>query len=350
VRKLGFVTATIVLGFAVGLPLDATPRATAQRGGAYVLVKRDAFLYAAPSNSAEKVRDPWRGRHEVRLGPWWVMRQRGVSDGWVEVKTIPGFRATAHCYHSVAGLDDLDITLYVRHDALAQVTTSRITRRFDDGTSLKLTSGVGVRHRGGRRYEAIIPGATIRLRMREEELGTSYRGARTFPTSRDAVGLLAPGGRLDFHEGRLVAEAGSRRERRGGTVSFSVAETRRGGGGGPARALLAVETNGRRGRIDATVRAPCAEVSGALDGRDVSRERPPRAIHTLDEHHGTRIRAGAALYWPDGSRAGRAATDTALDGRISTSRGRRCFQHRLRAAGRSPDETLSLCVEAHDVL
>jgi hypothetical protein len=279
------------------------------------------------------------------------MRQRGVSDGWVELKTIPGFRPTAHCYPTVAGLDDLDVTLYARRGALAQLTTSRITRRFDDGSGLKLTAGVGVTHRGGTRYEAIIPGATIRLRMRDEELGSSYGGVRTFPTSRNAVGLLAPGGRLDFHGGRLVAETGSRRARRGGTVSFSVAETRGRSGGGPARALLAVETSGRRGRIEATVRAPCAEVSGELNGRDVSRERPPRAIHTLDEHHGTRVRAGAALYWPDGSRAGRTATDTALDGRISTRGGRRCFQHRLRVSGpRGADETLSLCVASHDVL
>ncbi len=334
-----------------GISFDRARPAAAQGGGGYVLVKRDAFLYAAPDASSEKVRDPWRRRHHVRLGPWWVMRQRGVQDGWVELRTIPTFRATSHCYPTVAGLGNLNLTLYARQDALAQVTTAPLTHRFDDGSSVRLTAGVGVSHRGGARYDAIVPGATIRLRMRDGELGTSYGGARTFPTSRDAVGFLAPGGRLDFLEGRLTAESGSRRERSSGTVSFSVADTRSSGGGGPARALLAVETTGRRGRIDATVRAPCAEVSGRIDGRDVSRERPPRAIHTLDEHHGTRVRAGALLYWPDGSRAGRAASDTALDGRVSTSGMRRCFQHRLRVgSGGSADETLALCVDATNVL
>ncbi len=351
-RKLLFLVAISALALSVVAPLGDAPRAIAQRGGSFVLVKRSAFLYAAPNTSAEKVRDPWHRRHHVRLGPWWVMRQRGVRDGWVQLKTIPGFRARAHCYHTVAGLDDLDITLYARQSDLGKVTTGPITRRFDDGTSIRLTAGVGVRPRGGPRYDAIVPGATIRLRMRDGELGSTYRGARTFPTSRRAVGLLAPGGRLDFHNGRLVAEAGSRRRaRRRGAVSFSVAEARGGGGGGPPRALLAVETTGRRGRIDATVRAPCVEASGQLDGRDVSRERPPRAIHTLDEHHGTRVRAGAALYWPDGSRAGRTANDTALDGRISIRDGRRCFQHRLRTSRpHGADETLALCVAARDVL
>jgi len=351
VRRLASYLASIALLAAVaGLPLVPQSRTVAQRGGSFVLVKRDAFLYAAPDEAAEKVRDPWHAQHEVRLGPWWVLRQRGVENGWVELKTIPGFRPRSHCYHSVAGLDDLDLTLYARQDALGQVTTSPITREFEDGTKLRLTAGVGVVHRGGPRYDALIPGATMRLRMRESELGTSYAGARTFSTSRSAVGLLAPGGRIDFHNGRLVAEAASRRARASGTVSFSVADTR-GGDGGPARSLLAVETEGRRGRIEATVRAPCAEVSGQMDGRSVSRERPPRSIHTMDEHHGTRVRAGAALYWPDGSPAGHSANDTALDGRMTPRGPRYCFQHRLRVGSpHGADETLSLCVARSDVV
>jgi hypothetical protein len=338
------VTALASFGIAVSGPKPHFQTASAQRGGAFVLLGRDAFLYSAPDLRAEKVRDPFHAQHRVRLGPWWVLRRRAVRDGWVELRTIPGFRATAHCYRTVSGLEDLDLRLYAREDALAEVTTAAVTRAFEDGTRLRLTAGVGVKPRGGGRYDAIVPGATIRVRLREEELGRSYDGVRTFGPSRQVVGLLAPGGRLDFQGGRLVAEAASRRVAARGTVDFSVADTRGGSDSGPARALLAVETEGRRGRMPATVRGPCVEAHGEL-------ERPPRNIHSLSEHHGTRIRAGALLHWPDGTRAGRAATDTALDGRITPRGPRRCFAHRLRASGgHSEDETLSLCVDSTDVM
>ena len=88
--------------------------AHAQRGPEYVLVERSAFLHAAPDASSERARDPWANEHAVRLGPYWVLGLVAERGDWLEVSTLPRFRAGEHCYPTVEALRGLELTLFVR--------------------------------------------------------------------------------------------------------------------------------------------------------------------------------------------------------------------------------------------
>jgi hypothetical protein len=318
-----------------------------------VLVRRDAFLYTAPSARAERVRDPWGERHRERLGPFFVMRFVAERGDFVEVATLPTFRAADHCYPTVSGLDGLDLHLFVERGALAPVVPSRVEVTGDDEGGVVLAGGVGLTHRGGRRYDAHVRGATIRVELDPSAVGTRYRVTPRIPVSRGATGMLAPGARVDYGRNlRLTAEAGRREPARArGVVDFSIAETRGGGANdGPARAVLTVEPiTERGGRMLAFVRNECIEVRGTLARRDVTNDRPPRGVSDFGERRGTALRPGTALYFADGSSAGRATVDAALEGTVHTENGRSCFDHPLRpgtGGGRAAaDDVLTLCID-----
>ncbi len=343
-----FLVLVAGIAAAAAIPYPAVPRAAAQ-GTSYALVRRAAFVYASPDASGEKARDPWAGRYTERIGPFFVMRFVGEHDGWVELATIPTFRATDHCYPTVRALDGMDLHLFVRRDDLAPVTASRVERTFDDGTALRLVSGVGLEARGPRRYDAFVRGATLRVELAPSEVATRYQPSERIALPRSAAGLLAGGIRVEFGRGgRLVTERASRPRAgaaRRGVVDFSVDDTRRSFDDGPARASLIVEGPLGRGRSVATVRNACVEVVGQIDARSVTNERPSRSIDAPGTHDGTSLRPGTALFWPDGSRAGHVVEGATLDGSPRIDGGRACFDHPLRAGGSGADETLTLCVD-----
>jgi len=341
--------ALMVVGLGALLPGVAMAQA---RGDELVLVRRDAFLYTAPSTRAERVRDPWGTRHRERLGPFFVMRFVAERDDFVEVATLPSFRAVDHCYPTVSGLDGLDLHLFVKRDALGLVVPRRVERDGDRGGGIVLAGGVGLTHRGGRRYYAHVRGATIRVELDPGSVATRYRVTPRIPISRGARGLLAPGARVDFGRNlRLTAEAGRRRARGRGAVDFSVAETRGGARDWePPRVLLAVEPISERGRrVTAFVRNQCVEVRGTLARRDVTNERPPRGVSGFGPRRGTALRSGTALYFPDGTAAGRASANATLEGTLHTEGARSCFDHPLRpGTGRGrggADDALTLCID-----
>jgi len=327
--------------------------AGAQSGGAeFVLVRRDAFFYASPSTRAEKVRDPWGTRHRERLGPFFVMRYVGDRGDFVEVATLPSFRATDHCYPTVSGLEGLDLHLFVEAGAIAAVLPNRVERRTGGDNGIVLAGGVGITPRGGHRYDAHVRGATLRVELDPTEVAMRYRVTSRISVSRGATGLLAPGARMDIgRELRLTAESGRRASERGrGVVDFSVSETRGGSSDGPPRALLTVEPIRQRGnRMLAIVRNQCMEVRGTVARRDVTNERPPRGVTDFGNRHGTALRPGTALYFPDGSVAGRAAGDAALEGTVHSAGRRSCFDHPLRPGTNGEhagaDDVLTLCID-----
>lgn len=334
--------------FSVTIAALAERPAGAQAAGQFVLVKRDAFLYAAPNENAERVRDPWARRFAVRVGPFWVMRRVGEQGDWVEVATVPAFRATDHCYDTVSALDQLDLHFFVRRDAIAPVIARRVERTFDDGTRLTLAPGVGLVRRGAQ-YDAHVRGATIRLRLSAEEVASSYGAAPRIAVSRGSNALLEPGATIELGDDlRLeTEEAGPAVRRSGSRISFSVRETRRGPAGEPPRAVLAVEAPpdaGNRARV--TVRNDCLEAVGFVRRAQLTMERPSRTVNEIGSRHGTSIRTGAVLFWPDGSQAGRAMGDAVLEGPMRPDGPRMCFDHLLRpASGRPrPDDTLTLCI------
>jgi len=352
---------SVLLALAIFLSVAADiPRAADAQSLDYVLVRREAFLYARADAASERVRDPWGTRYQQRLGPFWVMRFVAENSGWVQVATLPVFRAAEHCYPTVSGLEGLDLRFYVRRADVAPVTARQVRQTFEDGTSLTIVAGVGVVARGRNHYDAMVRGATVRLDLGAADLAARYRPIGKIPVSRSSNALLAPGARVDFgNGGRLTAEAGRRARGGGGghVVSFSVADTRRSGGGGddgPPRAPLAVEQppTTQRGRSLAFVRNSCLELNGFVNSRDLTMDREGRPAVDLGSHHGTSLNPGTMLYWPDGSRAGRVADNAALDGAPREQGPRVCFDHPLRGAGstsprsRTPaDDVLTLCVD-----
>lgn len=342
------ILALVALGLA--LVLVAPPRASAQ-GNEYVLVRRNAFLHARPDASSERVRDPWAQRYSLRLGPFYVMRFAADHGDWTEVATVPVFRAGDHCYGTAPGLDGLDLRMFVRTSDLAPVIASTVRRSLQAGSRLTLVGGVGVTPRGRNRYEAAVRGATVRVDLTPEELVTRYRPSPKIPVSRDANAMLAPGARFDLGPGVFVAtERGSGRRAASNVVSFTDDEARGGGGGSaePPRAILSIQARpGASGRVEATLRTDCLEATGWVRDRDLTSDRPARSAD-LDARSGTALRAGVALYWPDGSRAGRVADHATLDGSARPEGQYVCFDHPLRpGASRraTADETLTLCVD-----
>lgn len=319
----------------------------------HVLVRRETFFHARPDASSERARDPWAGRHELRLGPFWAMSFVAERDGWIEVASMPGFRAGEHCYGTASGLAGLDVHLFVRASDVAPVTPRAVRRAFDDGSAVTLVAGVGLEPRGRNRFDARVRGASLRVELAPDQVATRYGVTEPIAVSRESIALLAPGASVDLGRGgRIETETADRAQRASrGVVTFDASETGRRSADGPPRTQLAVQaTTTTGGHIAATVRSSCLEATGWVRGRDLTTERPARAAADLGEHRGTTVRAGAALYWADGTRAGRAADVATLDGAPRPNGARTCFDHPLRAdagtAGRpADDDVLTLCVD-----
>jgi hypothetical protein len=94
------------------------------------------------------------------------------------------------------------------------------------------------------------------------------------------------------------------------------------------------------------------EAVGWVRRNQLTLERPTRAVNELRTRQGTSLRTGAALFWPDGTPAGRAAHASALDGTMDPQGPHLCFQHPLRPPSRRPsaDDTLTLCVARNSIL
>ena len=336
---LRFGVALVVSGAALHAPSPV-------HGQELVLVERDAYLFAAPNESAERARDPWSREHGGTLGPFTAMRFVGERDGWVEVATIPGGRASDPCYPSVPALDGIDVRFFVRERDVAPVVARTVTKSLQGGGSITLVAGVGLTPRGRNQYDARVPGARVRVTLDPSEVARRYRPGDRIEIGRRLNALLVPGARVAIGRGAsLEVERATRTRRaRSSVVDFTSDDTAE--AAGPPRPIFAVETDGSRGaRVGATVRTDCLEAVGLVRARDLTTDRPPRAAGEL-RRSGSAVRPGAALYWPDGSRAGTASGRVALGGRVTPRGANLCFEHPLRPAPpASADDTLTLCVD-----
>ena len=312
----------------------------------HVLVPRDAHLYAAPSEDAERVRDPWGREHGGALGRFMAMRFVAERDGWVEVATSSGGRASDHCYAPIAALEGIDVRFFVRERDVAEVVARTVTKTLPGGGSITLVAGVGLTPRGRNQYDAHVPGATVRVSLDPSEVAQRYRPGDRIEIGRRVNALLASGARVVLGRGStLVVERAPRTRRaRSSVVDFTSDDAPE--AAGPPRATFAVETDGSAGaRVRATVRTECLEAVGQVSSRDLTTDRPPRPASEL-RRTGSAVRPGAALYWPDGSRAGTAAGRLSLTGRVTPRGPNLCFDHPLRPMARpSADDTLTLCVD-----
>jgi len=311
----------------------------------YVLVERDAHLYARPDASSERVRDPWAREHVRRLGPFWVMRFAGERNGWVAIATVPAFRASEHCYETPRALAGLDVRLFVRSEDVAQVVARTVSRSYPGGGSVTLVSGAGLVARGRNRYDVALPGATLRIELPEGSAATRYRPEGQVEIGRSANALLAPGAHFELGGGgRISTEPPSRTRsaRRSRVVDFTTEDAE---APEPPRAILALEVDPeRRPRTRATLRTGCLEANGFVRSRDLTTDRPARPVRDPSPR-GATVRPGAALYWPDGTQAGRAADRVTLTGSVTPNGSRLCFDHAIRHGARGPDDTLTLCAD-----
>lgn len=327
------------------LALLFAPVASAQTGE-FVLVRRNAFLYASQSTRSERARDPMASEFGVRLGPAWPFRFVAEHGDFVEVAPIGG-RSVDHCYPVASGLRGLDIRLFVERRSLVSVVRNTVARTFDDGSGYTLASGVALVSRGRDRYDAAIAGATLRVELRSDEVDWKYSPGGELDSLDDIAGLFAPGARLAYSGGTLVSEPAGPRAAQSRVIDFSADDTTSSARAEPARTAFAVSTDGGSGpRVRATVQGRCAEVVGFMRSTDVTTDRPARPMDEIGSRRGTALRPGAALYWEDGTRAGTATPDAVLDGPGRPSGDRTCFDQALRASSRTnADGALTLCVD-----
>lgn len=142
---------------------------------AYVLVRWDANLFRRKPNGVmiPIVRytypsEDWRndGCHiEEPPGPGPAtipeLQVRGFSfrlisedEEFVEVETL-GSERFSHCHPGWPALGGVRVRLWARRGDLLPVVAEPVVLRFDDGTSVRLAEGKGLRRLGGDRYEVL---------------------------------------------------------------------------------------------------------------------------------------------------------------------------------------------------
>jgi hypothetical protein len=149
--------------------------ATPQPPEAYVLVRWDALLFRRKANGVmiPIVRytypsEDWRndGCHiEEPPGPGPAtipeLQVRGFSfrlisenEEFVEVETL-GSERFSHCHPGWPALGGMRVRLWARRSDLLPVVAEPVVLRYDDGTSVRLAEGKGLRQLGSDRYEVL---------------------------------------------------------------------------------------------------------------------------------------------------------------------------------------------------
>lgn len=149
--------------------------ATLQLPEAYVLVHWDALLFRRKANGVmiPIVRytypsEDWRndGCHvEEPPGPGSAtipeLQVRGFSfrlisenEEFVEIETL-GSERFSHCHPGWPALSGMRVRLWARRSDLLPVVAEPVVLQYDDGTSVRLAEGKGLRRLGGNRYEVL---------------------------------------------------------------------------------------------------------------------------------------------------------------------------------------------------
>lgn len=333
----------------------AKPAATPARAPAssFVLLNRATWLRVAPSDDAQKVRDPRVGQPRLSKTPlleedFWVLRfVEKDAKGWVTVETVPGLAhdpvssgESTHCYPG-AQVSGLALRFFVRAEELQTVLTKTVAREAQDGTGFTLRPGVAVGRPTDERIPVSIDGLRFLAKIPADHVGTTYA-----PSSESRFGLAKDDALTRIAPAATVTLDGASVDVTRALFTLAPSGTRALEGGG---SLVTIEWNCGSYRLKVVTPngTPAVEQLGGLmgglgmmGGGDAGAARPV-------------VKAGAKAWWRNGAAAGHAVEEIEPGAELAKAGKRRCFGFALRkdpfGLNRPAKDPLEVCFDAKDV-
>ncbi|MBN2498944.1 MAG: AgmX/PglI C-terminal domain-containing protein [Deltaproteobacteria bacterium] len=318
----------------LGLCLLAAPAQDAPAGQEHVLVWKNAWLHAAPKDSAPSFRelgfaDRARADHPEELRVFLLL---GVKGAWAEIETVRD-RELAHCQETLFDLADYRLRLFVRTRDLAPVLAAPVELRYEDGTALRLKPGIPALLQypeADSPHRLAHDGLRFAVRLPPGSVGQSYRPAGRFAYRCED--------RLRTVESRLRFDGSNQVE--SGRIRLCVEDVK------PERTGVAL-----------TLHTPCAEMRLRADPPP-----PKTSLFTLRGAGGIsregsgpwlELARGSRVLWPDGSQAGTVRETIWLRPDRIEAGERPCVTKTLLASRRDaehPDRgSLKLCFRPQDL-
>ncbi|MCC6994754.1 MAG: hypothetical protein IT370_09110 [Deltaproteobacteria bacterium] len=270
----------------------------------------DSVPVAAPADTFVLLKSPARlfQRPDLRATNWPIQNSGGApvfvarliktTPRFVEIETIGTSLKGGHCYDNGGEFRGLALRFHVPLDAVSPVVTKHFERSFADGSAITLEPGVAIARSSASatqgRNEPLLSGTRLDVTVPDRVVERSYRLGPAPPVNEpaDRVRVLANGSSFEF--------AGS---------------THPAGAFGVTMVVVATED---RGMASATWRAPCARltISTPTSGLVAPTETPiesglPGKVSGVASET---VGAGASVYWPDGTSAGRVVEAVSLQG------------------------------------
>ncbi len=323
-------------------PAPAPPPATEPR---FVLIRANATLYTKPDVRARGM-NPYRYPERSSGVYVNVFRLLGEQGGWLELESLGsprgpgGFVVQEHCAGQIHELGGLKLRLFVPDTARVLATSREVTLSYADGTSITLKPGVPLfpKESPPGMMLAHTSGLSFSIAPPQDAVGKSFAPAPFFDVPKEPA-LLVPSkavakGALRYGETAWLTQPGAL-----ANVEW----------------VSAVRPAGDQ--VLATIVKQCArfEVKVQKDELD-----SPASVSGLlgmlrdSNQDGPRLRAGAALVWPEGTPAGTVAEDTGFATEVPGPPGTRCFKKPLRYFAKDdtpkPWSYLEVCARPEDVL
>jgi hypothetical protein len=326
----------------------------------FVLVEPDAFFYTAPDTTAQKVNPFWsldaatNSRHRGHFYVARLLDKGGLDqdeldqdEQWVTVETLASRSYENHCHGSLSYLTPFRLQLFVRKDDLVSLTVKPIRQNYSDGTSVRLTRGVGLvslESEHGNLYRIAVDGLRFAVYLKPDDVGYVYTAPETFEPRKFEEGrpLLVTDA---FLEGRVIFGRTGAVKSSSRSISTVVVEDVEPQSDEVALASFARDCVAFRASVSSSDISDGKSAWGILSGSSSDGE--------FDDVH---VRKGASVYWPDGTRGGTAVAESEFYDEVETSDGRRCFQKVLRYIRDDEKESpadhnfITMCFEPQDIV
>ncbi len=347
------VVATLVTTGCVSsgsLPTRSPSTARGQPSAVFALVKRGAWLYAAPRQDAHRAHDPLFAHKPYQLGravTFQVLERQGA---WLQVRPITR-RATRRrsreerdndpCVAGLHALRHLDLRLFVRVTDVVPAILRETRYVYRDHTAVTLRAGVpAVRRRQGVKGASLVQVRTGRFRLtsfvRDKDVGRYWRRSPA------------------FHNAESDERVANKAELRfGGTGR--VMNLRR-------YSWLYIQAREPGPKLDTVVvRDTCSELRVKVRPEDVTPVSPSAGglgLIGMSSGRGSpwfKVPADAPLTWTDGRPAGQTTAPLVINRDPASAEEvpgsddlRRCFRWSLRTwwgrnKARPPEAYLTLC-------
>lgn len=299
----------------------------------YVLVWENAWLHQAPRADAPGIRelafpDSERATRRVEARVFRLLGERG---GWLEVEVAQD-PDSQHCANPLYELSAFGLRFFVRSRDLAPVLEEEFTQTYSDGSRLRLKAGLplGPNDRAGL-HRIRFGGLDFAVALPGDKVGRSYR-----PLGKTYPGCAA---KWNLEDSRLSLDSGKPVElNEDGHVCVEAAGS-------------------KRWRL----RKSCVELEVYAEPRPKPRQKQSRSniLGALGSGGaGYSLRQDAAVFWPDGKRAGRMRRAFWLPEKslepVDDS-GLRCTTRQVYASGRKDaapeaERRLRLCFRPTDLV